>query len=128
MSRKIILVNYAANIRLKNPWLQIKTKNWVITYWIKNTCDRFVHIKDKSRSRVAKKNFRIIGPGEKFCLCLKSNPTYYLRIIEYDIVWDSGKENFEVRGELSIYKDKESINILVRFLGFCIVKILKFNM
>ena len=51
-------------------------------------------------AELQKKNFRIIGPGENFCLCLKSNPTYYLRIIEYDIVWDSGKKIFEVRREL----------------------------
>ena len=34
-----------------------------------------------------------MGSDEIFCLCLKSNPTY-LRIIEYDIVWDGGKEKF----------------------------------
>ena len=48
-------------------------------------------------------------------------------IIEYGIVWDSGKRNLEVRGELSICKDKESINMFVRFLGFCIVKFKKIN-
>ena len=45
-------------------------------------------------AELEKKNFTIIGSDENFCLCLKSNPTYYLRIIEYDIVWDSGKEKF----------------------------------
>ena len=79
---------------LKNHQLQIKTKNWVITYWIKTPVNDSYILRIRVEAEFPKKHFRIIGPNEIFCLCLKSNPTYHLIIIECGIVWDSGKEKF----------------------------------